>query len=132
MHDKNKGCKKFYITWEISLKCILFWQYHQEPYLEPNQKPMVELFWWSFIYIIYIYICIFNHLCIVPYVFFRILLVDKVLQLLFQKSFFSFGSQKKWLLVALASNDWTRICLDRLSIGALTEVVFWAGSTIMF
>ena len=43
MHDKNKD-KKFYITWEISLKGIFFWQYHQEPYLEPNQKSMVELF----------------------------------------------------------------------------------------
>ena len=43
MHDKNKD-KKFYITWEISLKWILFWQYRQGLYLEPNQKSMVELF----------------------------------------------------------------------------------------
>ena len=43
MHDKNKD-KKFYITWEISLKWILFWKYRQEPYLESNQKSTVEIF----------------------------------------------------------------------------------------
>ena len=42
MHDKNKDTqKKFYITWEISLKWILFRQYRQN--LELNQKAMVEL-----------------------------------------------------------------------------------------
>ena len=43
MHDKNKD-KKFYRTEEISFKWLLFWQYCQEPDLEPNQKSMVELF----------------------------------------------------------------------------------------
>ena len=45
--------------------------------------------------------------------------------------FFSFGSQKKWLLVALDSNDWTGICLGGLSIGRLAEVVVWTGLTVM-
>ena len=40
---KNKD-KKFYITWEISLKWIHFWQYRQELYLESSQKSMVDLF----------------------------------------------------------------------------------------
>ena len=44
MHDKNKDKKKFYITWEISLKWVLFWQYRQGPYFELNQKSMVEIF----------------------------------------------------------------------------------------
>ena len=44
MHDKNKDKKKFDITWEISLKLILFWQYRKGPYLELNQKSMVEPF----------------------------------------------------------------------------------------
>ena len=44
MHDKNKDTKNFYVTWEISLKWILFWQYRQGLYLEFNQKSMVELF----------------------------------------------------------------------------------------
>ena len=39
MHDENKDAK-FYIT----LKWIIFWQYRQGPYLEPNQKSMVELY----------------------------------------------------------------------------------------
>ena len=43
MHDKNKD-KKLYRTEEISFKWLLFWQYWQEPDLEPNQKSMVELF----------------------------------------------------------------------------------------
>ena len=41
MHDKNKD-KMFYRTEEISFKWLLFRQYWQEPYLEPNQKSMVE------------------------------------------------------------------------------------------
>ena len=45
--------------------------------------------------------------------------------------FFSFGSQKKWLLVALDSNDWTGISLGRLSIGRFTEVLVWTGLTVM-
>ena len=39
-----------------------------------------------------------------------------------EKFFFSFGSQKKWSLVVLKSNNMTRICLGRLSIGHFTEV----------
>ena len=42
MH-KNKD-KKFYRIEEISFKWLLFWQYCQEPDLEPNQKSMVEHF----------------------------------------------------------------------------------------
>ena len=56
-----------------------------------------------------VFLCIFNHLWIAAYVFFA----------------------KGWLLVALDSNDWTAICLDRLNIGSLTEVVFWTGLTVM-
>ena len=41
MHD-NKG-KKFYRTKKISFKWLLFLQYYQELYLEPNQS-----LWWSF------------------------------------------------------------------------------------
>ena len=33
------------MTREISFNWLLFWQYWQEPYLKPNQKSMVELFW---------------------------------------------------------------------------------------
>ena len=46
-------------------------------------------------------------------------------------SFFSFGSQKMWLLVALNSNDWTGIYSGRLSIARFTEVVVWTGFTVM-
>ena len=46
-------------------------------------------------------------------------------------SFFSFGSQIKWLLIALNSNDWMGICLGRLSIARFTEVVVWTGFTVM-
>ena len=44
MHDKNtdiKGFTGYIFKW---LLFSLFWQYYQEPYLEPNQKSMVELF----------------------------------------------------------------------------------------
>ena len=46
-------------------------------------------------------------------------------------SFFSFGSQIKWLLIALNSNYWMGICLGRLSIARFTEVVVWTGFTVM-
>ena len=39
------------------------------------------------------------------------------------KFFFYLGVKKKWLLVALNSNDWTGICLGGLSLGRLAEVV---------
>ena len=42
MHDKNKG-KMFYATEEILNG--FFWQYCQEPYLEPIQRSIVEFFW---------------------------------------------------------------------------------------
>ena len=42
MYYKDKD-KKFYITGEISFKW-LFFDSIAKPYLEPNQKAMVELF----------------------------------------------------------------------------------------
>ena len=42
-----------------------------------------------------------------------------------------YWSQKKWLLVALDSNNWMGICLGGLSIGHLAEVVIWTGLTVM-
>ena len=51
MHDKNKD-KKLYRTEEISFKWLLFWQYWQEPDLEPNQKSMVELFWKNYLLVV--------------------------------------------------------------------------------
>ena len=39
MHDKNKN-----VLHNLGNE-YLFWQYHQELYLEPNQKSMVELFY---------------------------------------------------------------------------------------
>ena len=59
-----------------------------------------------------------------------------VLQLLFYRGFFSFGSQKKVVagrvrqVVVLYSNDWMGICLGGLSIGRFTEVVFRTGLTV--
>ena len=46
---QNKICMIRIITEEvldreISFKWLFFWQYCQEPYLEPNQKSMVEPF----------------------------------------------------------------------------------------
>ena len=48
-------------------------------------------------------------------IFFCIILLDKVL---------------KWLLVALDSSDWTRICLGGLSIDRSAEVVIETGLTV--
>ena len=31
-------------NWGDVFETAIFWQYYQEPYLEPNQKSMVELF----------------------------------------------------------------------------------------
>ena len=36
-----------------------------------------------------------------------------------------------YMMVALDSNDWTGICLGRLSIGRFTEVLVWTGLTVM-
>ena len=44
MHDKNKDAKYFTELKKYLLNGFFFWQYYQEPYLEPNQKSMVELF----------------------------------------------------------------------------------------
>ena len=38
---------------------------------------------------------------------------------------------KHCLLVALDSNDWTVICLGRLSIDRFIEVLVWTGLTVM-
>ena len=43
MQGENKD-KKSYIIGKISFTWLLFWQYWEEPYLEPKQKSMVELF----------------------------------------------------------------------------------------
>ena len=56
-------------------------------------------------------------------------LLDKVFSGCVRQAFFSFGRQKKVVtgcirqVVVLHSKDFTGICLDRLSIGRLTEVV---------
>ena len=44
MHDKNKDTKSFTELSKYLFNDYFFWQYSQEPYLEPNQKSMVELF----------------------------------------------------------------------------------------
>ena len=44
MHDKNKDTKSFTELSKYLFNLYFFWQYSQEPYLEPNQKSMVELF----------------------------------------------------------------------------------------
>ena len=44
MHDKNKDTKSFTELGKNLLNGYFFQQYCQEPYLEPNQKSMVELF----------------------------------------------------------------------------------------
>ena len=44
MHDKNKDTKSFAELVEYLLNSY-FCQYWQEPFLEPNQKSMVELFY---------------------------------------------------------------------------------------
>ena len=93
MHDKNKD-KKFYRPEEISFKWLLFWQYCQEPDLEPNQKSMVELF------------CKNNLLVVVLdrlfFIWETIKAVDRIRR-----------------VVVLYSNYYKGICLDGLSIGRL-------------
>ena len=44
MHEKNKDTKRFIELGKYLLNGYFFLQYCQEPYLEPNQKSMVELF----------------------------------------------------------------------------------------
>ena len=43
MYDKNKATKSFTELRKYLLSGYFFWQYYQEPYLEPNQKSVVEL-----------------------------------------------------------------------------------------
>ena len=42
MNDKNKDTKSFTEMSKDLLNDYAFWQYCQEPYLEPNQKSMVK------------------------------------------------------------------------------------------
>ena len=45
MHDKNIE-KKVWRNWEVSFKWFFFyWKYWQEPYLEPYQKFMIDIFY---------------------------------------------------------------------------------------
>ena len=44
MHDKEKDKKSFRELSKNLLSGYFYWQYCQEPYLEPKQKSMVELF----------------------------------------------------------------------------------------
>ena len=44
MHDKKKDTKSFRELKKNLLNDSFLGQYCQEPYLEPNQKSMVELF----------------------------------------------------------------------------------------
>ena len=44
MHDKNKETKRFTELGKYLFKWLLFLQYCQELYLEPNQKSMMVLF----------------------------------------------------------------------------------------
>ena len=43
-YDKNKETKSFIELGKYLLNGYFLWQYCQEPYLEPNQKSMVDLF----------------------------------------------------------------------------------------
>ena len=43
MHDKNNDTS-FLHNWGNIFYMGIFWEYYQKPYLEPNQKSMVELF----------------------------------------------------------------------------------------
>ena len=44
MHDKNEDTKSFAELRKYLQNEHFFWQYCKVPYLEPNQKSMVELF----------------------------------------------------------------------------------------
>ena len=64
--------------------------------------------------------------------FFHILSLDKVfVVIVLDKFLFFIWESKKWLLVAIDSNDWTGICLGGLSSGRLTEMVVWTDLTVM-
>ena len=70
-------------------------------------------------------------------VFFAFLRWIKFCSCCFRQGFFFILVSKKVVagrvrqVVVLYSNNWTRICLGRFSIGSFTEVVVWTGLTVM-
>ena len=94
MHDKNKDTKSFTDLRKYYLNGYFFWQYCQEPDLEPDQKSMVELF------------------------------LQKFISVCLRRIFFHLGDRIKVpgrvrQVVVLYSNDCKGFCLDGLSIGRL-------------